>query len=166
MTGHGAWPLVWAVLLLACGPSQQARRVPSSTLPLVPSPLYPSPVVLASPLYGERVSLVRVLADPKAWHGRAVRVGGYMHLEFEGNQLCLHREDVEFLVLTNCVWLSVPNTPEVMAINDRYVAVEGVVDANSRGHMGMFQAAIDRVTSLGALPSRAALEAWHSGQNP
>ena len=105
----------------------------------------------------ERVSLVRVLANPDAMDGKAVTVGGYMHLEFEGNHLCLHRDDFEQLIVTNCVWISVPDEKRAMELNDRYVSVEGVVNARRHGHMGLFQAALEGVTSIGSA-SRADLE--------
>jgi hypothetical protein len=89
-----------------------------------------------------------------------------MHLEFEGNMLCLHRDDVEFMLQTNCVWLAAPEGPAVRSINDRYVGVEGVVNADDRGHFGMFQASIQGITAIGALPTRAAMEALSKAQRP
>jgi hypothetical protein len=56
--------------------------------------------------------------------------------------------------VTNCVWLDVPQRPEVQALNDRYVGVVGVVDAHSRGHMGMYQASTTEVSQLAAQPRR------------
>jgi hypothetical protein len=153
------WITVCFCVLNACGAPPQAGSPAAQPSPVPSAPVFPSPIVVGSPgTEGERVSLMAVLANPKAWHGKPVRVTGFMHLEFEGDQFCLHREDVEFLLLTNCVWLAVPESRELLAINDRYVGVEGVVDADGRGHMGLFQATI-RATSVGALPSRAALEA-------
>jgi hypothetical protein len=110
------------------------------------------------PAKSEVVSLVRVLANPNAMNGVPVTVGGYMHLEFEGNRLCLHRDDVEQMIRTNCVSLSVPDVKRAMVLNDRYVMVEGVVDGQNRGHLGMLQAGgIGGVTAIAA-GSRAALE--------
>lgn len=134
-----------------------------------PAPSKGSPfhtVTFASPLpNSERVSLVRILANPEAMDGQAVSVGGYMHLEFEGDQLCLHRDDVEQMIVTNCVWLSLPRRDEALSLNDRYVGVQGVVNAKSRGHMGLFQATIQGVTSLGAV-SRADLEQQLKSERP
>ena len=123
-------------------------------------------VSFASPLpNSERVSLVRILANPEAMDGHTVSVGGYMHLEFEGDQLCLHRDDVEQMIVTNCVWLSLPRRNEGLPLNDRYVGVQGVVSAKSRGHMGLFQATIQGVTSLEAV-SREDLEQQLKGEHP
>jgi hypothetical protein len=112
------------------------------------------------------VSLARVLANPSALHGKAIKVGGFAHFAFEGDSLCLHRDDVEYLVVTNCVWLDVPTSPAIRSLNDRYVGVEGVVDAEARGHMGMYQATITQVSQLTALPSRAELEGDQKSVKP
>jgi len=63
------------------------------------------------------------------------------------------------------VWLDVPESRELLAINDRFVGIEGTVDAKRRGHMGLFQATI-QATSISALPTRAALEAQVRGRQP
>jgi hypothetical protein len=159
------WLTALGLLLASCGPAPHLMPRPSPSATVAPEQVLPSPIVLASPLEADRVSLVSILADAKAWHGKPVRVGGYMHLEFEGNQLCLHRDDVEFLVQTNCVWLDVP-PHQLTGINDRYVALEGVVDAAKRGHLGRYQATIGRVTSIGALPTRAALDRALQDERP
>jgi len=39
------------------------------------------------------VSLVQLIANPAEWDGKRVMVSGYLHLEFEGNALHLHRDD-------------------------------------------------------------------------
>jgi hypothetical protein len=121
--------------------------------------------LLASPHPdAERVSLARVLADPSALHGKAVRVGGFAHFAFEGDSLCLHRDDVEYLIVTNCVWLDVPMRPEIRALSDRYVVVEGVIDAKGRGH----NVPGDNHASgrVGALPTRTELEAEGKSREP
>jgi hypothetical protein len=107
--------------------------------------------VAPRPPNSERVSLVRILANPDDMNGRAVDVGGYMHVEFEGTQLCLHREDYEQMVLTNCVGLSVPEGPDVLELNDRYVVVEGVVKASARGGISLFPASLQGVTAIGSV---------------
>jgi hypothetical protein len=43
----------------------------------------------------ELVSLVRLMATPEKYDGKAVQVVGFLRLEFEGNGLYLHQEDYE-----------------------------------------------------------------------
>ena len=149
------------VLSAACtaAPSGPQRAAIGATPSSAPSPWSEPPtVVFASPdPHTERVSLARILADPTAMDGKPVAVGGYLRLEFEGNHFCLHKDDVDYLVSTNCVWLYLPDRPDLKVFSERYVAVRGVVNARDKGHMGMLQASIDHVTEIGALPERRAL---------
>jgi hypothetical protein len=99
------------------------------------------------PIYA---SLVQLLATPERFDGKLVQVVGYVHLEFEGNQICLHREDVRVHLSRNCLWL-VP--PELSAdarsqASDRYNIVIGRFNARSKGHMGLFSGAIEEVSRL------------------
>jgi hypothetical protein len=103
------------------------------------------------------MSLARILADPEAVHGRSVSVGGYLRLEFEGNHFCLNKDDVDYLIITNCVWLDVPSRADLKVFSERYVAVQGIVNARNKGHMGALQASIEKVTGIDALPERTAL---------
>jgi hypothetical protein len=112
------------------------------------------------------MSLARILADPQAVHGRAVKVGGYLHLEFEDHDFCLHKDDADYLVITNCVWLQVPDREDLQVFSDRYVAVEGIVNASGRGHLGVYQAEIDKVSRITVQPERAAAaEHYRSGSH-
>lgn len=92
------------------------------------------------------VSVYELLANPATFHGRRVRVLGFAHLEFEGNALYPHREDLEHHLLRNGLWLSAP--AGVDSVSDHYAIVEGRFNANDHGHMGMWSGALDSVTRL------------------
>ena len=92
--------------------------------------------------------MVRILADPAALHKKPVAVVGYLDLAFESNHFCLHKEDADSLLITNCVSISVPNSPEVLALNRRYVAVWGTVVVGRSGHMGLFNLSIQDVRQI------------------
>jgi hypothetical protein len=96
------------------------------------------------------VSLVALVATPERFAGRCVRTIGYMHLEFEGNGLYIHRDDYRQDIYKNGVWLDVEALPRGSRpeINDRYVIVEGIVDAASHGHMGAWSASIRDISRL------------------
>jgi len=87
-------------------------------------------------------------------------------LEFEGHHFCLHKDGVDYLVVTNCVWLDVSSRKDLQVFNDRYVTVAGVVNARGKGHMGMLQASIEKVSRIDALPARAALWEHLKSQRP
>jgi hypothetical protein len=38
--------------------------------------------------------MIQLIANPQAWDGKHVRVIGFLRLEFEGDALYLHREDL------------------------------------------------------------------------
>jgi hypothetical protein len=104
--------------------------------------------------YGEadqsvnRVSLVSLIANPAAYDGRPVRVIGAFQLAFEGNQLCLHKEDLTHGLSSNCFWIEPDLTKlgvsyaKLAEFNGKYVLVEGTFVQGNHGHMGMFSGAI------------------------
>ena len=144
VNGHAkiAFPFL---ALFACSTTEQGQGTLPTNKPKVP----PDVRLAAADPDEERMSLVRVLATPQAIDGRSVFVVGYLHLEFEGRILCLHKDDVEHRLFENCIWVDVPKTPEVEALSDHYVGVGGKVNARARGHMGMYQATIQDVRRVG-----------------
>ena len=100
------------------------------------------------------VSLVELIARPEVYHGRAVRVIGFVNFEFEGNGLYLSREDWERSIARNGLWIEPPRSiqsdsgPAPTPLNRRYVIVEGTFNAMHGGHLGMWSGAIERVTRL------------------
>lgn len=92
------------------------------------------------------VSLLQLIANPRQFHGKLVRVIGYLRLEFEGNALYLHREDYMHAISRNGIWVNLPlKWPHEKAINNKYVIVEGVFDAKNQGHMGMFSGELSSI---------------------
>ena len=93
------------------------------------------------------VSMVQLLATPDKFHGKFVRVIGYLHLEFEGNGLYLHSEDELAALPKKGLWFD--GTIETMKkpkdFTDQYVLVEGTFDAKSHGHMGMWSGTISGI---------------------
>jgi hypothetical protein len=98
--------------------------------------------------------MVQVLANPKLWDKKPVVVVGYMDLAFERDHFCLHKEDADRLLLTNCMSISAPSSPEVQALNRRYVAVWGTVRVGRSGHMGLFNLSIQNVTRIEPMLSK------------
>jgi hypothetical protein len=103
------------------------------------------------------VSVVSLIATPERFHGKAVRVTGAFRVEFEGNNLCLHTEDLKNYNGKNCLWLSLDyatlkSTPkELSRFNGQNVLVEGTFNKDDLGHLGCCSGSIDkiwRVTSM------------------
>jgi hypothetical protein len=105
-----------------------------------------------------RISLIQLIANPAAYNGKNVEVIGFLHLEFEGDALYLHREDFEMALTKNSVWIRRPQyltKAQIEAINNRYVLCVGVFRADRNGHMGLFTGEIGQITHL---------ELWPRGQ--
>jgi hypothetical protein len=99
----------------------------------------------------QEVSVIALLADPTKYDGKHVRIIGFLRLEFEGNAIFLHREDFEYAISKNALWIDRPedlSERQVAEVNKRYVICEGTFNAKEHGHMGMFGGALTHVTRL------------------
>lgn len=107
-------------------------------------------LLLAVPVKAEEpvnVTLVQLIASPEKFDGKLIRVIGFLRLEFEGDVLYLHREDYEYAILGNGIWVEV--TPEMTKrkakLNMHYVLLEGIFSSKERGHMGMWSGTIKKI---------------------
>ena len=101
------------------------------------------------------VSLVQLIANPAAYNHKRVRLIGYLHLEFEGSAVYLHRDDYEVGISRNGVWINAPHdlTKEQRdTVNDHYVICTAEFDADHQGHMGMFSGELTNVTRIEIWP--------------
>ena len=96
------------------------------------------------------VSLVQLIVDPMKYHGKVVKVLAYLHLEFEGNSLYLHKEDFEQSLYKNGIWIDATGNffQSAKSNNNSYVIVIGTFDASDRGHMGLWSGAINHIERL------------------
>ncbi len=109
---------------------------------------WPHPVF--DPSYQD-VSLIQLIANPEAWDGKKVRLTGFLRLEFEGDAVYLHREDYEYSIMRNALWINLPRdmVPNQRgAVNMHYVLCEAVFDAGRHGHMGLFSGALSQVSRI------------------
>lgn len=90
--------------------------------------------------------LVRLINRPEAFHRKRVRVIAYLHIEFEGQALYLSVGDFQNGISSHGLWLANPEACSSQALQDRYVLVEGTVDADYKGHMGSFVATIKDIS--------------------
>jgi hypothetical protein len=106
----------------------------------------------------ELVSLVRSMATPEKYDGKAVQVVGFLRLEFEGNGLYLHQEDYEHGITKNAVWVdrNAKINDRADALNMHYVMLGGTFDASDNGHMGLFSGSLKDIRS--ATPWRPRLQ--------
>ncbi|HKV35474.1 MAG TPA: hypothetical protein VJP89_14155 [Pyrinomonadaceae bacterium] len=93
------------------------------------------------------VSMVQLIANPREYDGKFVRVIGFASVIFEGTAVYLHRDDYEYDIPKNGLWIDVDFVKQ-KRFDQRYVLIEGTFNAERRGHMGVFSGAIQDIKRL------------------
>jgi len=111
----------------------------------------------------QSVSFIQLIATPQKFHKKAVRVKGYVSLDFEDYALYLARDDYDHLTGDNGVWLDfkpgvLKSPKEKTDLQGRYVLVEGIFNAKYFGHMEAFAGTLQNVSRIEAEPTRAEYE--------
>jgi hypothetical protein len=108
----------------------------------------------------EAVSLVRLLATPEKFHGKLVRVEGYLHNQFEDSALYFSKDHGDYLMGESALWITYGKNPSLQAasaktkpenlryFDSKYVLVEGVFDKNASGHLGAFAGGLSNATRV------------------
>lgn len=99
----------------------------------------------------QEVSMIQLIADPQRYDGKRVRIIGFLHLEFEGDAIYLHREDFEHGITKNALWVNLPTDmtrEQINAVNDKYVICSGTFAAGMHGHMGLNSGEMTKITRL------------------
>lgn len=106
-----------------------------------------------------QVSLLKVLCQPDQYHEKMIQAIGYLHLGLEGNGLYLHREDFNHALSENMIWVDASDDmrKRFKEINDKYVVVRGMFDANDHGYMELFSGTIKNITRC---------HVWSDPKNP
>ena len=107
----------------------------------------------------EQMPLVRLVVSPEKYHGKRVRVIGFVRLEFEGNAVYVHKEDYQHALIGNGLWINGPNLESQGQKNRnmKYCIIEGTFDANNKGHMGLWS---------GSLKSISRFDVWSDPAKP
>jgi hypothetical protein len=106
------------------------------------------------------VSLVELISRPEIYDGRRVKVVGWLHLEFEGDALYLHREDYDRATMLNSLRFSAPKSfkDRSAEFNDSYCIVMGTFIAYDAGTSAIERGGIEAI-AVTRLP--ATREAWN-----
>jgi hypothetical protein len=98
-----------------------------------------------------QVSIVQLIANPAQFDHKKVRIIGYLHLEFEGDAIYLHKEDMSTHIYENSVWINTPRdmtAEQRAALNNHYVLCTATFTSQRRGHMGMFAGELSDIVRL------------------
>ncbi|WP_395740865.1 hypothetical protein [Prosthecobacter sp.] len=90
------------------------------------------------------VSLIQLIANPKAYDGARVRVIGFLNVQFEGNAIYLHEDDFKHGIHKNGLWVDASSIHP--GLKQKYVLIEGTFDAKMTGHMGLWSGSIQQIT--------------------
>lgn len=110
---------------------------------------------------GERVSLSKLIANPDAYHGKAVWVVAYATIEFESMTACPSANEVQ---MAACLWLNIDDGPYKtdgdyaryesklkiwkQQFNLQTVAIRATFDKKERGHFSMWPGGLTNVTEV------------------
>ena len=139
-------PLVATLMLIAC----TTALADSTSEQILKAKCWTTDSQGACTLYD--VSLLELIAKPEAFHGKRVRLIGYVRLEFEGNAIYVSKESYEAAISKDALWLDPPAESPLARKGakwgPRYAVVEGRFDAINQGHMGAFAGTITDTTRL------------------
>lgn len=104
----------------------------------------------------EVISIVQLIAEPDKYDGKAVLVSGFLRLEFEGNILYMHKEDYEYGLYKNAVWIVRNKEIDENAhgVDLHYVELAGTFSAKEQGHRSLTSGSIRDIDSVRVLTSR------------
>lgn len=124
--------------------------------------LYAATPVLAAPApeCGGHMPLARLIADPDAYHGKALWLVAYVTIDFENMTACPSGKETQG---KNCLWLDIDDGPYKTGQDyARYesrlkiwkqfdlqtVAMQTTFDKNSKGHLSMWPGGLKNVTQV------------------
>jgi len=113
-------------------------------------------LLLAAPLMAQSrqpttVSIVQLIANPRAHRGKFVRLIGYVSIRFEGKAVYLHEDDYRHGIMKNGLWLDLSGSKsghEHSEFHGKYVLIEGTFDAGMKGHRGAYSGAIKDIKRM------------------
>ena len=101
-------------------------------------------------------SLVQILSNPEKFHEREIKTQGYLIVEFEEDALYLRKEDADYGMTANSVWVEL--TDEMKAnpekYNGKHVYIRGTFNAKAFGHLWNHSGYIHDITHCHLLSLR------------
>jgi hypothetical protein len=131
--------MILAIMFCSCNTSPHTSYVDTTAKSIVSPKLY------------EEVSIISLLATPDKYNGRAVRIIGYLNMEYENDAIYFHEEDYLHKISKNCIGVEIHKQDRQLShyqsCNKKYVFVEGIFDMN-RKNTGSFDCSIINIKRL------------------
>jgi hypothetical protein len=110
--------------------------------------------------YGERTSILALIAAPEKHDGMRVQLVGFLNIEFEGNSLYLDQNSFEHLIFKNGLWLVLTEheIEKYRSLSGKYVIITGTFDAKDQGHRGNWSGSLKQLTEIRPMPTRSEIE--------
>lgn len=114
------------------------------------------------------ISLIALIANPEKYAGKKIRVKGFIHLEFEANELFVNKEDYTEGISKNaiCIDYHKVDVPLYRKFSDHYVIVEGIFSSKMLGHDAANSGAIRQIARMDFLNSRNSRRQPHASVTP
>lgn len=106
------------------------------------------------------VSIINLISNPKKFNGKHIRLEGILEWEFESHSVYLTRDDYNYGITKNAIWLDTneeeffEKSDDLNKMNGKYVIIEGVFNSGENGHFDMYSGAIENVTRMELWKSR------------
>lgn len=114
------------------------------------------------------VSIVELLSNPERYHGKRVLVQGYLHLGFEDSALYFSKEQADYGLTKDALWVSYKNDlsltsmnsakkgskPDIHYFDCKYVILIGTFNKDKMGHLSLFSGTLEDVDSVTEMPRR------------
>ena len=84
----------------------------------------------------ESISVINLIANPEKYYDKRVSIRGYFINDFEGTAIYLNREDYEYKIYQNSIFL-ILNNSDFRLFHKEYITIDGIF-IKGNGHMGLF----------------------------
>lgn len=101
------------------------------------------------------VSIIALIANPLLYNHSKIRIIGYLHLEFEGTCIYIHKEDYKNAISKNALWIDLISREKMRSLqkfSDHYVIIEGIFNAGDKGHMEMNSGTVTNISRIDLWP--------------
>ncbi len=93
------------------------------------------------------VSIKELISNSEKYHGKVVRITGYVQLEFEGTAIYSSKEDAKKNLTKNGLWLSVGGkSVRCFDCKNKFCLIEGTFNRENKGHFNGWSGAIENIT--------------------